>query len=192
MTLTYSFVSSTSSRHHLFFSFFLHTNILLFSFQADMLYKIVKYVQLFFFSTLVYSFFPCIYFDTNTPSTVSFYLFTSLSIFVTHDYLYTNTSFFFRFFRFTFFRFRFSFFRFRFTFFPFPLMLMLMLMLIHIKKRNINGNVNVNVNVIFIVIFSLYTYTSFFFRLSFFHIQKNETNSCQFQFIRVINTPSIT
>ena len=63
------------------FSFFLYTNILLFSFQADMLYKIVKYVQLFFFSTLVYSFFPCIYFDTNTPSTVSFYLFTSLSMF---------------------------------------------------------------------------------------------------------------
>ena len=31
-----------------------------------------------------------------------------------------------------------------------------------------------------------------FFRLSFILIQKNETNSCQFQFIRVINTPSIT
>merc|ERR1712018_779676 len=78
------------------FSFFLHTNILLFSFQADVLYKIVKYVQLFFFSTL-------------------FYLFTSLSIFVTHDYLYTNTSFF-------------SVFPFPFYVFPFPLMLMHMLM----------------------------------------------------------------
>merc|ERR1712213_214198 len=74
-----------------------------------------------------------------------------------------------------------------------------MLMLILIQKRNIN--------VIVIVIFSLYVFFVFFFS-AFIHFlisstrrffvfrsssfQKNETNSCQFQFIRVINTPSIT
>merc|ERR1711893_442976 len=67
-----------------------------------------------------------------------------------------------------------------------------------IQKRNINGNVN--------VIFSFYVFLFFFssfihflisttrrFFSSFVHPHsKNETNSCQFQFIRVINTPSIT
>merc|ERR1712018_738082 len=116
---------------------------------------------------LLIFFFTFLFDETCLPS---MFLFTSLSIFVTHDYLYTNTSFFsvFPFFRFSvfpFFRFSvFPFFVFRFPFpfyvFPFPLMLMLMLMLIHIKKRNIN--VNVNVNVIFIVIFSLYVFSSFY------------------------------
>merc|ERR1711963_1318157 len=72
-----------------------------------------------------------------------------------------------------------------------------MLMLILIQKRNINGNVN--------VIFSFYVFLFFFSSFIHFLISttrrfyvfrsstfKNETNSCQFQFIRVINTPSIT
>ena len=160
MTLTYSFVSSTSSRHHLFFPFFFTHTFFFFLFQADMLYKIVKYVQLF---SLVLWFICCFHASIWIQLRHLQFHFICLPLyrcFVTHDYLYTNTSFFsvFPFFRFSVFPFfRFTFYVLRFTcyVFPFPLMLMLMLMLIHIliQKRNINGNVN--------VIFSLYVFSSF-------------------------------
>ena len=63
------------------FSFFLHTYILLFSFSSRRVVQNSQVCTTLFFSTLVYLLFPCIYLDTTTPSTVSFYLFTSLSMF---------------------------------------------------------------------------------------------------------------
>merc|ERR1712018_620858 len=103
------------------FSFFLHTNILLFSFQADMLYKIVKYVQLFSLVLWFICFFHASILIQLRHLQFHFICLPLYRCFVTHDYLYTNTSFFsvfpfFRFsvLRFTFFRFRFSVLRFTF------------------------------------------------------------------------------
>ena len=101
-----------------------------------MLYKIVKYVQLF---SLVLWFICFFHASISIQLRHLHFHFICLPLyrcFVTHDYLYTNTSFFsvFPFFRFSVFPFfRFSVFPFyvlRFTcyVFPFPLMLMHMLM----------------------------------------------------------------
>ena len=97
------------------FSFFLHTNILLFSFQADVLYKIVKYVQLFSLVLWFICFFHASIWIQLRHLHFHFICLPLYRCFVTHDYLYTNTSFFsvlrfsvlrFSVLRFTFFRFR--------------------------------------------------------------------------------------
>ena len=112
MTLTYSFVSSTSSRHHLFFPFFFTQTFFFFLFQADMLYKIVKYVQLFSLVLWFICFFHASIWIQLRHLHFHFICLPLYRCFVTHDYLYTNTSFFSVF---------------PFYVFPFPLMLMHML-----------------------------------------------------------------
>merc|ERR1711893_362791 len=120
-------------------------------------------------------------------------------------YLYTNTSFFsvFPFFRFS----VFPFYVLRFTWYVFPFPLMLMHMLMHMlyahahphskTKHQRHFHRHLFTLRFFVFFFSAFihflissTRRFFVFRSSSF--QKNETNSCQFQFIRVINTPSIT
>ena len=87
-----------------------------------MLYKIVKYVQLFSLVLWFICFFHASIWIQLRHLQFHFICLPLYRCFVTHDYLYTNTSFFsvFPFFRFTFFRFTFY-------VFPFPLMLMHML-----------------------------------------------------------------
>ena len=124
MTLTYSFVSSTSSRHHLFFPFFFTQTFFFFLFQADMLYKIVKYVQLFSLVLWFICFFHASILIQLRHLQFHFICLPLYRCFVTHDYLYTNTSFFsvFPFFRFSVFPFyvlRFTCYVLRVTFFRF-------------------------------------------------------------------------
>merc|ERR1711963_286678 len=97
-----------------FFLFFFTHTFFFFLFQADVLYKIVKYVQLF---SLVLWFICCFHASIWIQLRHLQFHFICLPLyrcFVTHDYLYTNTSFFvFPFFRFTFYVLRVTFFRFR-------------------------------------------------------------------------------
>ena len=93
--------------------------MLLFSFQADMLYKIVKYVQLFSLVLWFICFFHASILIQLRHLQFHFIFLPLYRCFVTHDYLYTNTSFFSVF--------PFYVFPFPFFVFPFPLMLMHML-----------------------------------------------------------------
>merc|ERR1712012_1219856 len=180
----------TSSRHHLFFPFFFTHTFFFFLCQADVLYKIVKYVQLF---SLVLWFICCFHASIWIQLRHLQFHFICLPLyrcFVTHDYLYTNTSFFsvFPFYVFPFYVFPFYVFPFPFYVFPFPLMLMHMLYA-HAHPHLFHFT--------FFCFFSSFIHFLIssprrFFRLFVHPHSKNETNSCQFQFIRVINTPSIT
>ena len=92
-------------------------------------------------------------------------------------------------------------FPFPFFVFPFPLMLMHMLYA-HAHPHSKTKHQRKRQRHIFTLRFFVFFFSAFihflisstrrFFVFRSSSFQKNETNSCQFQFIRVINTPSIT
>ena len=162
-----------------------------------MLYKIVKYVQLFSLVLWFICFFHASILIQLRHLQFHFICLPLYRCFVTHDYLYTNTSFFFRFSVFSVLRFSVSVFRFSVSVNAYAHALCSCSS--SFKNETSTSFSSSSFHFTFFCFFFRLLSISWlvvhvvFFRLSFIHIQKkNETNSCQFQFIRVINTPSIT